>query len=68
MTTSTFEVQGMTCAHCVGAVKEEVARVDGVTEVGVDLPAGQVTVTSAGPVDPGAVRAAVEEAGYQVVG
>ncbi|HET6952203.1 MAG TPA: cation transporter [Acidimicrobiales bacterium] len=65
-TTATYTVTGMTCAHCVGAVRAEVAKVDGVTGVDVDLAGGTVTVESARPVDPAAVSAAVEEAGYEV--
>lgn len=63
---STFAVTGMTCGHCAAAVTEEVEKVAGVTDVSVDVASGQVTVTSTAPVDPAAVRAAVEEAGYQV--
>jgi copper chaperone len=65
-TITTYTVSGMTCAHCVAAVREDVARVDGVTGVDVDLASGRLTVGSAQPVDPAAVRAAVEEAGYEV--
>ncbi|HEX6422493.1 MAG TPA: copper ion binding protein [Acidimicrobiales bacterium] len=65
-TTSTYTVTGMTCAHCVASVRDEVGRVDGVTDVDVDLASGRVTVRSDGPVDGTAVAAAVEEAGYEV--
>ncbi|RBY98171.1 cation-transporting ATPase [Blastococcus sp. TF02-8] len=58
----------MTCGHCVTAVTEEVSQVPGVTAVDVDLATGGLTVTSEQPVDEGAVRAAVEEAGYEVSG
>ena len=68
MTTSTYTVDGMTCGHCVSAVTEEVSQVAGVTAVDVDLESGGVTVTSEAPVDDAAVRAAVEEAGYEVAG
>jgi copper ion binding protein len=64
----TYTVTGMTCAHCVASVTEEVGAVDGVTGVAVDLPTGAVTVTSAEPVDEARVRAAVEEAGYRLAG
>lgn len=64
--TQTYVVQGMTCAHCVAAVTEEVARLDGVTSVDVDLETGAVTVTSAGPLDAQVVADAVDEAGYAV--
>lgn len=63
----TFTVSGMTCEHCVRAVTSEVSAVPGVTDVAVDLAAGQVTVSGTG-VDDDAVRAAVDEAGYAVVG
>jgi copper ion binding protein len=66
MSTSTYTVTGMTCAHCVASVTEEVSEVAGVTHVDVDLDTGQVTVTSDAPLDDGAVRAAVEEAGYSL--
>ena len=66
-TTSTFQVQGMSCGHCVNSVQSEVSAIDGVTAVDVDLATGQVTVTSDTPIDAVAVTAAVEEAGYEVV-
>jgi copper chaperone len=64
MSTQNFTVTGMTCGHCVASVKEEVSEVAGVQDVEVVLETGQVTVTSAEPLDESAVRAAVEEAGY----
>ncbi len=64
--TATFTVTGMTCGHCVASVTEEVSEVPGVDHVDVVLETGAVTVTSAEPVDAAAVRAAVEDAGYQV--
>lgn len=67
MTTTTFPVTGMTCAHCVASVTEEVGELPGVASVAVDLVVGgasTVTVESDAPLDPEAVRAAVDEAGY----
>ncbi len=66
--TATYTVTGMTCEHCVRSVTEEVSAVDGVSGVEVDLASGRVTVSGDRPVDEAAVRAAVEEAGYEVVG
>ena len=66
MSTASYTVVGMTCGHCVNAVTEEVSQLPGVTGVDVDLASGGLTVTSTEPVDDGAVRAAVEEAGYEV--
>ncbi len=66
-TTTIYSVTGMTCSHCVAAVTEEVARLDGVSAVDVDLNAegdSRVTVTSTAPLPVGAVREAVDEAGY----
>ena len=68
MSTATFTVVGMTCGHCVNSVTEEVSAVAGVTAVDVDLASGGLTVTSDEPVDDDAVRAAVEEAGYELAG
>lgn len=66
--TASFTVKGMTCAHCVASVTEEVRRIPGVSEVDVDLASGAVTVSSDGPLDATAVRAAIEEAGdYELV-
>jgi copper chaperone len=65
-TTQTYTVTGMTCGHCVASVTEEVGELDGVESVDVVLDTGAVTVTSSQPVDDAAVRAAVEEAGYQL--
>ncbi|MGW5667598.1 MULTISPECIES: heavy-metal-associated domain-containing protein [Micromonospora] len=68
MVTTTYQVQGMTCGHCVNSVSTEVGALAGVTDVQVDLASGQVTVTSESPLDTDAVRAAVDEAGYDLVG
>jgi len=64
----TYTVSGMTCAHCAMSVTEEITALDGVTDVAVDLPTGAVAVTSERPLDTAQVRAAVEEAGYALVG
>lgn len=66
MSTSTYTVTGMTCGHCVSSVTEELTNVDGISDVAVDLATGTVTITSDGPVEEAAVRAAVDEAGYEV--
>ncbi|MEU4636871.1 heavy-metal-associated domain-containing protein [Micromonospora chalcea] len=65
---STYQVSGMTCGHCVNSVSTELSALPGVTGVQVDLAAGRVTVTSQNPLDTDTVRAAVDEAGYDLVG
>jgi copper chaperone len=66
-TTATYTVTGMTCGHCVAAVTEEVSGIAGVSDVAVELETGAVTVTSESPIDAATVKAAVEEAGYELV-
>jgi copper chaperone len=68
MVTTTYTIEGMTCGHCVDAVSSELGGLPGVREVRVDLSAGTATVDSDAPLDPAAVRAAVDEAGYELAG
>jgi copper chaperone len=60
----TYRVPGMHCGHCERAVKEEVGAVPGVAAVDVDLETKLVTITG-DPLDDAALRAAIEEAGYE---
>ena len=62
----TYIAAGMTCGHCRAAVTAEVSRVAGVTAVDVDLDAKLVRIHGAG-IDPAAVVAAIDEAGYDAV-
>jgi len=66
MAVSTYTVTGMTCDHCVASVREEIGELSGVREIAVDLPTGLVTVTTDAQVDDADIRAAVEDAGYQL--
>ncbi|MFF6785565.1 cation transporter [Streptomyces sp. NPDC012510] len=66
--TAVYKVSGMTCGHCEGAVSEEISAISGVTSVKAVAETGEVTVASAAPLDEEAVRAAVDEAGYELVG
>jgi copper chaperone len=61
-----YSIAGMTCHHCTLSVREEVEEIPGVTTVDVDLASGRMTVTGTGFGDD-AVRAAVAEAGYEVI-
>jgi copper chaperone CopZ len=70
-TLTTLSVTGMTCEHCVSAVTRELGAVDGVKRVSVELRNGgtsSVAVHSATPLDEAALREAIDEAGYDVVG
>jgi len=72
MTTATYHVTGMTCAHCAHAVTEELQNIDGVRGVTIDLhPGGEsaVTVASDAPLTADVVAAALDEAGdYELAG
>lgn len=61
-----FTVPGMTCGHCEAAVKGEITKVVGVTDVSVDL-ATKVVVVSGADLDQASIFAAVDEAGYEPV-
>lgn len=66
--TTVYAVKGMTCGHCEGAVSGEISELGGVSSVTAEAATGQVTVVSDAPLDEEAVRAAVDEAGYELVG
>lgn len=61
-----YVVHGMTCAHCVASVSEEVLEIDGVHDVQVDLESGSLTFDAAREIPRDLVRAAVSEAGYEL--
>ena len=61
----TYSVPGVSCGHCRAAITAEVAMVPGVASVDVDLDARRVTVIGS-ELDDEAVRAAIDEAGYDV--
>jgi copper chaperone len=62
-TTRIYSVPGVSCGHCKSAIEGEVAEVDGVRDVSVDIEAKIVTVVGG---DDAAIRAAIDEAGYDV--
>ncbi len=66
MATTQYQVTGMTCGHCEGAIRSEVSQIEGVADIQVSSSDGRLAVTTTGgPVDDAAVLAAVEEAGYE---
>ena len=67
MTTTEFQVAGMTCSHCEHAVSTEVGQIAGVQNVEVSAATGRLIVISSAPVDEAQVVVAVEEAGYEAV-
>jgi copper chaperone len=61
-----FNVEGMSCQHCVGAVTRAIHEQDAAAKVDIDLAAGRVTVDSNQSAD--VLKAAIDEAGYTVTG
>ncbi len=68
METRTIIVTGMSCDHCANAIRAEIGGLAGVTEVDVDVSAGQVHLTGPQLPDDAALREAIEEAGYEFAG
>ncbi|GGK47061.1 heavy-metal-associated domain-containing protein [Streptomyces flaveus] len=66
--TVTYQVTGMSCAHCEGSVSNELSELPGVSSVKAVASTGEVTVVSTAPLDADAVRAAIDEAGFELVG
>jgi copper chaperone CopZ len=66
ITTTTYQVAGMTCGHCARAITTEISALAGVCEVSVDLPTGAVVVRSQRELSRDQVAAAVDEAGYRL--
>lgn len=70
MATTTINVSGLTCNHCVNAVKDELGAIDGVQSVNVELVEGgisPVTIESATPLAEADLNDAIDEAGYTIV-
>ncbi|MFG2879236.1 heavy-metal-associated domain-containing protein [Streptomyces sp. NPDC048337] len=66
LTTTVYRVTGMTCGHCEGSVTKELSALPGVSSVKAVAATGEVTVVSAAPLAVEDVRAAVDEAGYEL--
>jgi copper chaperone CopZ len=64
MSTTTYRVTGMTCAHCVATVRGGIEQLGGVVRADVDLATATVAVETSQPVADEAIAAAVDEAGY----
>ena len=62
-----ISIEGMACMHCVNHVQQALSAVPGVKEAKVDLESKSATVSVDGSVTDAALKAAVDEAGYQAV-
>lgn len=66
--TAVYKVSGMSCGHCEGSVSSEIGEIAGVSSVKAVASTGEVTVVSVAPLDEATVRAAVDEAGFELAG
>jgi copper chaperone len=66
--TRSLEVTGMTCDHCASAVRTEISKLAGISSVEVDVATGAVWIAGDRLPDDADLRAAVEEAGYDLAG
>ena len=67
MQTEVLKVKGMTCNHCKHTVESALQDLPNITTATVDLAKGEVTVEMSGQVSREAIRAAIDEAGYELV-
>ncbi|MFZ2445932.1 MAG: cation transporter [Syntrophobacteraceae bacterium] len=62
----TVKVKGMSCQHCVMAVKKALGEIEGIGEVSVDLAKGEASFDEKNPVDDGAIREKIKKAGFEI--
>lgn len=63
-----LKVDGMDCGGCEESIKKSVSRLEGVQSVSADHDSGRVQVAFTGEPGEQAIRAAIEDAGFEVVG
>ena len=64
----TLKIEGMMCAHCQKHVHDALAKMDGVTDVTVDLEGGKADVKATHDISEDDFRKVIEDAGYELVG
>ena len=62
----TLKIKGMSCQHCVKAVKKALEEIEGIDNVSVDLATGEAVFDETRPVDADLIREKVEKAGYEL--
>jgi len=63
---ATIKIEGMSCNHCVTAVTNALSKIDGITDVTVDLSTGEASFVEEKPVDMDIVKKNIEKAGYKI--
>ena len=62
----TVRIKGMSCQHCVKAVKKALEEIEGISGVAVDLATGEATFEETRPVDNELMRDKIKKAGYEL--
>ncbi len=62
----TVKIRGMSCNHCVKAVKKALEEIDGLSGVSVDLEKGEASFDEKNPVDERVIREKIEKAGFEI--
>lgn len=62
----TVKIKGMSCQHCVQAVKKALEGIDGVTDVTVDLAKGEAAFEETSPVNEAVLKEKIQKAGYEL--
>jgi copper chaperone len=60
------KIKGMSCQHCVKAVKKALEEIEGISNVVVDLSTGEAAFDAAGPVDRDLIGEKIRKAGYEL--
>lgn len=63
-----ISIEGMSCGHCVNHVKEALSELNGVANVDVNLEAKSAILEASTDITDEAIKAAIDEVGYEVVG
>jgi copper chaperone len=63
---TTLRIQGMSCNHCVMAVSKALGKIDGISDVNVDLAKGEATFNKTDSVNMDYVKKQIEQEGYTV--
>lgn len=61
---NTIKIKGMSCGHCTASVKEALEKLDGVSNVDVDLDKGEANYN--GEVDPAVIKDTIESIGFEL--
>jgi len=63
----TIKVKGMSCQHCVASVTKALSEIEGISDVNVNLEAGEATFNENSPVDEQTIKDAIARIGFEVV-